>query len=93
MAVSIGPKTGHNLQGYWSGNHVFFEYAECYWSTFKKSRYVYIPRKLCTESAVPEEATRQGKVPGQENKRRVFSVTLGALNPSSLRRISPSPSP
>ena len=47
---------------------------------------------LCTGSAVPEEATRQGKVPEQESN-GVFSVTLGALNPSSLRRISPSPSP
>ena len=27
----------------------------------------YVPEKLCTESAVPEEATRQGKVPGQES--------------------------
>ena len=32
---------------------------------FFKSRYV--PRNLCTESAVPEEATRQGKVSGQES--------------------------
>ena len=57
---------------------------------FFKSRYV--PRNLHTESAVPEETTRQGKVPRQESN-GVFSVTLGALNPSSLRRISPSPSP
>ena len=64
-AVSIGPSTGRNLQGYLSGNHFFCEYAECYWSAFFTSRYV--PRKLCTESAVPEEATRQGKLPGQES--------------------------
>ena len=51
-----------------------------------------VPRNLCTGSAVPEEATRQGKVPEQESN-GVFSVTLGALNPSSLRRISPSSSP
>ena len=54
--------------------------------------YGYVPRNLCSESAVPEKATRQGKVPGQESN-GVFSVTLGALNPSSLRRISLSPSP
>ena len=52
----------------------------------------YVPRNLCTESAVPVEATQQGKVSGQEIN-RVFSVILSALNPSSLRRISPSPSP
>ena len=39
---------------------------------------LYVPRNLCTESAVPEEATPQGKVPGQESKRRVFLVTLDA---------------
>ena len=32
---------------------------------FFKSRYV--PRNLCTENAVPEEATRHEKVPGQES--------------------------
>ena len=64
-AVSIGAATKRNLQGYWFGNHVFFECEECYWSAFFLSRYV--PRNLCTESAVPEEATRQGKVPGQES--------------------------
>ena len=42
---------------------------------------------LCTESAVPEEVIRKGKVPGQESN-GVFSVTLGALNPSSLRHVS-----
>ena len=59
---------------------------------FFKSRYV--PRNLCTESAMPDEATGQGKVPGQESI-SVFSVTLhiGALNPSILRLISPSRSP
>ena len=72
---------------YWSGNHVFFEYAECIGPLF-----FYIARNLCTESAVPEEATQQGKVSGQESN-RVVSVILSALNPSSLRRISPSPSP
>ena len=68
----------------------FFEYAECIGPHFFISRYVL--RNLCTESAVPEEATQQGKVSGQESN-RVFSVILIALNPSSLRRISPSPSP
>ena len=59
---------------------------------FFKSRYV--PRYLCTERAMPDEVTGPDKVPGQESN-RVFSVTLhvGALNPSSLRLISPSPSP
>ena len=61
-AVSIGPATGRNLQGYLSGNHVLFEYAE--WHFFHRVMY---RKKLCTESAVPEEATRQGKVPGQES--------------------------
>ena len=59
-------------------------------SVFFISRYV--PRNLSTESAVPEEATQQGKVSGQESN-GVFSVILSALNSSSLRRISPSPSP
>ena len=36
------------------------------------------PRNLCTESAAPEEATWQGKVPRQESN-GVFSLTLGAL--------------
>ena len=49
------------------------------------------PRNLCTESAVPEEATRQGKLPRQESN-GVFSVMLGALNPCRLMCISPSPS-
>ena len=44
----------------------------------------YVPRSLCTESAVPEEATRQWKVPGQESNGEC-SLTLGALNPSSLK--------
>ena len=54
---------------------------------FFKSRYV--SRNICTESAVPEEATQQGKVSGEESN-GVFFVTLGALIPCSLRRISPS---
>ena len=37
-------------------------------------------------------STRQGKLPGQESN-GVFSVTIGALNPSSLRGTSSSPSP
>ena len=65
----------------------FFRVCGVYWSAF-----FYIARNLCTESAVPEEATQQGKVSGQESN-RVVSVILSALNPSSLRRISPSPSP
>ena len=76
-------------------DHVFFECAECYWSAFfyrvmYQETYAQ-PRNLCTESAVPLEATRQGKVPRQE-RNGVFSVILGALKPSNLRHISPSPS-
>ena len=39
---------------------------------------------LCTESAVPGEPARQGEVSGQKSN-GVFSVTLGALNPSNLK--------
>ena len=75
---------------YWSCNHVFFSSMRSVLvRIFLISRYV--PRKLCTESAVPEEATQHWKVSGQESN-GVFSVILSALNPSSLRRISPSPS-
>ena len=31
-----------------------------------KKKSLSVPRNLCTGSAVPEEATRQGKVPEQE---------------------------
>ena len=44
----------------WSGNHIFFEYAE--WLLVCIFLLRYVLRNLCTE--VPEEATRQGKVPG-----------------------------
>ena len=55
MVVSIGLATGGNLQAYWSGNHVFFEYVECYWSAFFV---MYITRNLCTESTAARESAR-----------------------------------
>ena len=69
LAVSIGPATGRNLQGYWSGNHVFFQVCGELLVRIFLNRVSYVPRNLCTESAVPEEATQQGKVPGQESNR------------------------
>ena len=73
----IGPANGGNLQGYWSGNHLCFEYAECYWSAFF---YVTlctenVTLNLCTESAVPEALKRLlGKGKGQD--RRVTESVL-----------------
>ena len=53
----------------------------------------YVLRNLRAESAVPQEAIYSARESARTGENGVFSVTLGALNPSSLRRISPSPSP